>query len=96
MPIKPISAFIQEAHLAGWAHVAVKNGAASVDAYAQQQLDNLGATYERERKDDDAREQQRLFDIALTLSEESRLVLKDTVIGLAASEGKLPEGMTNE
>lgn len=87
----PISDFIKPEHLRGWQHVAAKRGAASVEEFAQQQFDNLGAQFEGERDADDASAHQRLFDLARRLPDEDRHELQDTILEKAAARGLLPE-----
>jgi len=79
-------------YMAGWEHVAAKNGAESVEAYAQAQLDALGESFEAERLRDDRTAQVQLFDLALKLPEEDRLALKELVLTRAASHGLIPAG----
>lgn len=87
-----VSAFIKSEHVAGWEYVAQKNGAESVEAYAQAQLDNLGASYEAQRKADDAAAQQGLFDLALQFPEDERAEVKAFVLGKARTLGLIPKG----
>ena len=87
-----ISDSIKKEHLQGWEHVATKNNAESVEAYAQQQLDNLGASYEAQRKADDAAAQQGLFELALNFSDEDREEVKALILRKAEAAGLIPKG----
>lgn len=74
-----ISTKIKPEHRAGWEAAAARAGL-TVEQFAQQQLDALGANFDRA-------EHERLFEAARQLPLEARVELKEKVLELAAANG---------
>jgi hypothetical protein len=81
-----ISDHIKPEDLAAWQYAAHLRGAASVEAYAQVQLDALGKLYAQEKQVDEARKNREVYELALRLSPESQAAIKAHVHALAADE----------